>query len=60
MYFLMISEILGFFVGILTADDKYSTRYNENLPQPNQMQLSKKRKNLLWAFCYISAIYIKF
>ena len=47
MYSLMISEILGFFVGILTADDKYSTRYNENLPQPNQMQLSKKRKNLL-------------
>ena len=29
----------------MTVDDMYSFPNNENLPQPIQMQLSKKRKN---------------
>ena len=39
----MICEILGHFVNTLTADDKFSLPNIDNLPQPIQMQFSKKR-----------------
>ena len=39
-----IYQILGLFVDILTADDKYSLLNKDNLMQPIQMQLSKKQK----------------
>ena len=35
MSLLMICEILGLFVDTLIADDKYSLRNRENLPQSN-------------------------
>ena len=41
---LVIWEILGLFVNTLTADGKYSLCNRENLPQPIQMQLSKKQR----------------
>ena len=40
---LIICEMLGLFVTTLTGDDKYCLRNNEYLPQPIQMQLSKKK-----------------
>ena len=40
---LVISKILGLFVNILTADDKYFLRNSENLRQPITMQLFKKQ-----------------
>ena len=45
MSLLDISKILGLFVNTLNVDDKYSLRNRENVPQPIQMKLSKK-KNL--------------
>ena len=44
MFPLVLGEILGMFVNILTADDKYSVQNCENLQLPIQMQLSEKRK----------------
>ena len=44
MSLLVICEILGLFVNILTADDKCSLDYRDNLRQTIQMQLRKKRK----------------
>ena len=42
-----ISDILtDIFVKGLTADDKNSLRESENLPEPIQMQLSKKLKTV--------------
>ena len=41
---LTVSEMLGVIVNTLTADDKYSLRNRKNLPQPIQLQLSRKRK----------------
>ena len=41
---LSVSEILGVFVNTLTADDNYSLNNRKNLPQPIQLQLSKKPK----------------
>ena len=38
------SEILRPFVNILTADDKYSRRYMQNLQQQFQTPLSQKQK----------------
>ena len=38
------TEILGPFVNILTADDKYFLRNSENLRQPTQRHLSIKVK----------------
>ena len=38
------SEILKPFVNILTADDKYSRRYMQNLQQQFQTPLSQKQK----------------
>ena len=39
----MIRKLLGVFVNILTADDKYSLLNRDNLRQPIQMQLSQKQ-----------------
>ena len=44
MFLLVISSIIGLFVNTMTADDTYSLNNSENLQQPIQMQLSKKRK----------------
>ena len=41
---LMLPEILGVFVNLMTADDKYPVQDCKNLPLPIQMQLSSKRK----------------
>ena len=41
---LLISEILGLFVNILTNDGRYFLRNKEDSPQPIQMQISKKQK----------------
>ena len=46
MSLLMICEIVGLFVDTLTADDKYCVRSSKDLPQPFQMQQSKKIKTL--------------
>ena len=40
---LVRTEILGLFVNIWTADDKYSRHSRENFPQQFQMQLSQKQ-----------------
>ena len=40
---LVIYKILELFVNILTDDDKYSLLTRDNLAQPIQMQLSKKK-----------------
>ena len=58
MSLLVISKILGLFVNILTADDKYSLRNSKNLRQPITMQLFKKQIFFL-NFCCISEISIK-
>ena len=47
---LVTREILGLFVNTSTADEKYSPRNSENLPQPIQMQLSKKLKRFSRVF----------
>ena len=39
---LVIREVLGIFVNILTADDKYLIQDCENLQFPIEMQLSEK------------------
>ena len=57
MSLFVIWELLGVFVNTMTADDKYSFRDSENLPQPIQMQLFKKK--YFGIFCSIE-IYIKF
>ena len=44
IYLLLIFEILGLFVNILTADGKHSLLNKENLLQQIQMQLCKKQK----------------
>ena len=41
---LVLGEILGLFVNILTADDKYPVQDWKNLKLPIQIQLSEKRK----------------
>ena len=43
-YLLVICKVLGMFVNILTADDKYSLFNRDDLRQPIQMQLSQKEK----------------
>ena len=48
---LVICEIVGLFVNTLTANDKYSLHNRKNLPQPIQMQLSKKQKKFS-QFCF--------
>ena len=44
MSLLVICEILGLFVNTFTADEKYFLCNSENLPEPIQIQLSKKEK----------------
>ena len=44
MSLLETCEILGLFVNILTADDKYHLCYSESLPETIHMQLLKKLK----------------
>ena len=44
---LSVSKMLGVFVKKLTADGKYSFPDREDLLQPVQLQLSKKRKGFL-------------
>ena len=44
MSLLLVFEVLGLFVNTLTAENKFSLRNSENLPQQFQMQLSKKRE----------------
>ena len=44
---LVVCEILGLFVKILTGDDKYSLCYRQNLSETIQMQLSKRLKIFL-------------
>ena len=50
----MICKILGLFVDILTADDKYSLLNRENLLQHFQMQLSWKQKTVFQVFLAFS------
>ena len=44
---LVVCEILGLFLNILTGDDKYSLCYRQNLSETIQMQLSKRLKIFL-------------
>ena len=41
---LVLCKILGLFVNTLTDDEKYSLLYRDNLMQPIQILLSRKRK----------------
>ena len=50
MSLLLLSEILGLFVNIMTAYDRYSLPNSENLIQPIQMQLSQKQKTFSQSF----------
>ena len=52
MSLLVICKILGLLFNTLSADGKYSLRGRENLPQPIQMQLSKKQNLFLYFFQY--------
>ena len=54
--FLAISKILGLFVNSLTANKKYSLLNRNNLTQPIQMHLSKKKNQ----FSLIFPIFFKF
>ena len=47
---LVLAEILGVFVDILTAYCKYPVQYCENLQLPIQMQLFEKGKTCSWFF----------
>ena len=47
---LVLSEILRLFVNTLTADDKYSSKNIQNLPQQFQTQLSQKQNTFSWFF----------
>ena len=44
MFPLVLGEILGLFVNILTANGKYPVQDCKNLQSPIQMQLCEKRK----------------
>ena len=52
---LSISEILGVLVNTLTADNKYSLRNREEIPEPIQLQLFNKQNN----FSQFFAAYLK-
>ena len=45
MSLLVGCETLGLFPNRLTTDKKYSRHNRENVPQPIQVQLSKKQKS---------------
>ena len=55
---LVLGEVLGLFVNILTDDNKYPVEDCENLPLSIQMQLSEIQKKFSDFFC-TSGIYIK-
>ena len=42
---LVLCKILKLLVNTLSADDKYSLLYRDNLPQPIQILLSEKQKS---------------
>ena len=48
----MISQMLGLFVNTLIACGKDSFSNRENLPQPIQMQLSKKQRHFCQSFLH--------
>ena len=50
MSLLLKLEILGLFSNTLTADDKYFLPNREKLPQPKQLQLSKKHESFFSIF----------
>ena len=59
MYPLLLGEIFGLFVNILTADDKYSVKIAINLQLPFQIQLRQKREtfcHFLLHFCNLHEI----
>ena len=47
----MIHKILRLFFNTLTVNDKHYLLNRDNLPQPNQMQLSEKEKTFS-EFCF--------
>ena len=53
---IVISEVLGLFIITLTADDKYSLRNRENLPQVNSDAIAWETKKYFWIFCFIDVI----
>ena len=53
---LVILKILGLFVNIMTADDKYSLLNRENLTQ--QIQIQSTKKNFFFDFISIFFKYI--
>ena len=53
MLLLVIFEILGLVVNILTADNKCSLRNSQNLQQPIQMQLFNKHQTFSNVFAPI-------
>ena len=53
---LMICEILWPFINTVTATDEYFLHNSEDLPQPIQMQISKKQKTFFSSF----AAFLKF
>ena len=55
-YLLVIWKISRLFPNTLSADGKYSLLNRDNLTQPIQMQLSRKKKNFLWFFSSIFEI----
>ena len=60
MSLLVTSEILGLFFNTMTADDKYSPRSRNSVPQPIQMHLSETQKfftQLLPAFLNFTSIF---
>ena len=48
----MIHKILRLFVNTLTVNDKHYLLNRDNLPQPNQMQLSEKEKTFSQFFFF--------
>ena len=56
----MICKILGLFVNLLTADDKYSLLNKGNLWQDFQMQFSQKRKIFYEFFFAFSKLRVNF
>ena len=57
---LVLGQVLGRFVNILTSVDKYPFQDCENFTLPIQMQLPEKTKDFVLIFCSIYGIYIKF
>ena len=56
----MICKILGLFVNILTADNKYSLLNRDNLKEPIHTQLSQKPKTFWQSFFEFSKSALNF